>query len=92
MNRFRFVWGVSYALRIRGKKGKRSSFTGPVGVHYVLWGYNDFSVVADILSGRPLFFRTRKQAREFVKEYRDSTSCQLRYKIAKYKLSWEEIS
>lgn len=79
----RKVWGISYAIKVHGIW---SGFIGPCGI-----GIMSFSAgFRNTLGGRPVFFRTRQLARDETKKQRDRTNrVQVRYRIIKYKMTWE---
>jgi len=75
------VWGVYYRLKASGLK----DWTGPCGIFAM--SFRD-KLDADIFTGRPLFFRTRKLAREEAGR-KNEKSCNAVYKVEPFDLRWK---
>lgn len=89
------VWAIFYRIRTCSQS-KWGSWTGPCGV-YALNYTQKFPLhgkITDALSGRPFFFRTRKQARTMAKKLDklDNTIWTwAQHTVRPIKLTYEEI-
>ena len=65
------AWGIFYRIRVFSKS-KWGSWIGPCGIYAMRFSQDEkqllTSEMTDYLAGRPLLFRTRKQARDRAKE------------------------
>jgi len=88
--RQRIVWGISYAIRVNSD-AKWCPWVGPIGVFGMA---HVPQKIRGELSGRPYFFRTRKEARKVAKAgtlESNKTWTWCKYSVKKYYLIWGEI-
>ena len=74
----KIVWGISYRL------GSMSTWAGPCGIHWMRGLPQCMN--RDAFIGRPLFYRTRKLAREEAAKHAG-----VQTRVRKYKMTWEEV-
>ena len=80
------VWGIYHKVKANGMWCR--NWTGPCGI-YGMSFRDKLGDVADIVAGRPFFFRTRKQARDEVKkqeERSNQTRIWVKHKVAPFEL------
>lgn len=85
------VWGIWYTIRC-SSSDKWVSWVGPIGVYSIDLGFSPGA--KGCLGGRPLFFRTRKLARDCAKnkaKARNLTWTWVKYQVRPLRLDWEEI-
>jgi len=86
----RTVWGICYTIRVNSN-AKWVPWVGPTGVYGMA---HVPQKIRDELSGRPYFFRTRKEARKVAKAgtlESNKTWTWCKYRVKKYYLIWGEI-
>lgn len=86
----RRVWGIWSAIRLNSN-AKWCDWRGPSGVYGVDLGVSP--QIKDCLGGRPLFFRTRRQARECAKRLDTQSNITwtwVKHQVRPVTLYWED--
>lgn len=73
------VWGISYKLNCSDR------YTGPCGIYAMSFRSK---INPRIFSNRPVFFRTRKLAREEIERQKELCNLRVTYKIEPFILQW----
>jgi hypothetical protein len=86
------VWCIYYTVRQSSYSKWRKTWTGPCGIYDVDLYLNSFQ--EKLLSGLPIFFKTRKSARLKAKEldaHCNKTWIWVKHIVRPVELTWEEI-